>query len=297
MIEINSKTKESILKDFHNKDKLNKISYDNSVVSKLEKLFNIERKKNSNEDKSSKTTNDINDDNEINTNICVIRDSFDKQDVLVEFTPVEVIGKITDIKNCIKIINTANGSPGYRLISPISIVNNNNSKYTNNDSQVFVDLGWIPMSYDYIKELSYLESLPIKFNGVIYYGDKKIGNKNKNDLKKQMLISMHIDEIKELYNINNKNSNKIMFEDYFIKRVDINRDFNKEEQLNNINSTSKIKYIDLIQKSQFPKIKGKEELLSFYTTPEKHISYSRFWFFLTSVVSLTNCYMWLKFIR
>lgn len=203
---------------------------------------------------------------------------------LEQFTPIYVVGKVTDLKTSYKIINTIDGEPGYRMIMPVYLQESQNNK--NKKKVAFVDFGWIPNSVDVNSKLGSILNKDILIYGVVYYGDNKIGNQNKNDLTNGRMISLHLDELIKLH----KNQTKlydIEYLDFIVKRVNLDI---AENPLNNINLTRNTVNIDELE---YPKIKNKEEMLTWYIMPKTHRAYYTFWLTSTMLNLASNVYVWL----
>jgi hypothetical protein len=201
-----------------------------------------------------------------------------------QFTPIYAVGKIADLNNVYKIINTVDNEPGYRIIIPMFLKIKNN--FQNKKHVVFVDFGWIPNSVDINMKLNFILNKDLLISGIVYLGDNKVGNKNKNDLSNEKMISLHLDELIHL----NKNQNltDINYMDFIIKRVNLDNTKNLVSllELNNKNILN-------VNELEYPKIKNKEEMLTWYIMPKTHKAYYTFWMTSTILNIFSNFYVWI----
>lgn len=188
---------------------------------------------------------------------------------LEEFTKVTFDAEFlpNSDKDLIQIIKTNDSEPGYKLILPVKIKFNKN---INDKNIIFVDFGWFAESI-LIKDA--IASLDGTIEGIVYYGDKK--NKyTHNDTKKRMFITLHIDELMEVYPQYKDN----IINDLMIKRVNFSD--------NKLKTSTHSKSLNSV-------IPSSDDLLIWYISPQTHLNYSRFWLFATLSNLITNAYVWL----
>ncbi len=171
-------------------------------------------------------------------------------------------------KDYVQIIKTNESEPGYKLILPVKLKNYNTEKDIQKNI-IFVDFGWFSES---VKIKDAISSLNKTIEGVVYYGDKKSKYTN-NDTKKRMFITLHIDELMEVYPQYSQN----IINDIMIKRIN----FSNSKSV----SSDSSKAINSV-------IPSSDDLLVWYISPQTHLNYSRFWLFATLGNLITNAYIW-----
>lgn len=176
-----------------------------------------------------------------------------------EFTKVSLKGNVI-VSKPIKIIKTLEAKPGYKLILPFEYEER---------KIIFIDYGWFPNEINIDEALNIVKD-DDQVEGIIYYGDKE-SKYTHNDLKKGMFLTMHTKELKKYINVSEDYKVR---DEYMVKRI-------------NFNSTNKT------QKSEYPIIPFTDDLLIWYITPDTHLNYSRFWFFVSFGNLITNLYVWI----
>jgi cytochrome oxidase assembly protein ShyY1 len=164
-----------------------------------------------------------------------------------EFTPITLLGKF-DKSRYVFVQKTKENEPGYQLVNPFIL---------NNNSQVIVDRGWVPLDWNQIKaDLDEKEKL-ISITGILYKGDKmndytKVSDSN-------IMVNMDTKQISKILKVDS---------DFIIK------------ELGNDNRL-------------YPKPLRPVDLMTWTIMPETHQSYSNFWLFVTTINVLSNIYVWL----
>jgi cytochrome oxidase assembly protein ShyY1 len=180
-----------------------------------------------------------------------------------EFRPVSIKGLFKD--EMLHVNKTKDSQPGYHILSPFKLLNE--SIEPSSEQVIIVDRGWLPYNFEIDSFKNNDLNSTVQLTGVFYKGDqpKYLGDSTNEDASKNRLFYMNPQTISNYFRLGGINKK------FIFKIIHFNQD----------------------NKTHYPIIMNKGDLLFWTITPQRHQDYANFWITATALNVLTNIIVWL----